>query len=281
MLEIARSRVGRRALALATLVALGGMGCSRRDAPEAAATSYVAPPESAARDVAVFAVKGFGEIRVELLADKAPKTVLNFEELAHRGFYDGTTFHRVLPGFMIQGGDPNTKNRDPRDDGHGGPGYRLEDELNDVDHRRGIVAMANTGRPDTAGSQFFIVVADSPHLNGGYTVFGRVVAGMDVVDRIVLTPRDEFGRHGPPDRPLEDVVIESVRIEPAAGAAPEPPAAAAPPPVGSGPPVLGIDLDSTLERAGHRAPLEPGALLDEKGRAAAGAPPAERGEFAE
>jgi len=289
MLEIAGSRVGRRALALATLVALGGTGCGRRDTPDAATTSYVAAPEQAGRDLALLTVEDFGEIRIELFADKAPKTVRNFEELARKGFYDGTTFHRVLPGFMIQGGDPNSKNRDPRDDGQGGPPYSIDDERNDVDHRRGIVAMANTGRKNTGGSQFFIVVADSPHLNGGYTVFGRVVGGMDVVDRIVLTPRDEFGRHGPPDRPLADVVVESVRIEPAGGApsdardAPVVPAApaAASPPVGSGPPVLGIDLESTLERAGHRAPLEPGARLDEEGRAAGSAPAAERGEFVE
>jgi len=166
-----------------------------------------------ARDVAALEVKGFGTIRFELLADKAPKTVENFEKLATSGFYDGTTFHRVIPGFMIQGGDPNTKNRDPRDDGLGGPGYTIAAEFNDTSHVRGVVSMARAVSPDSAGSQFFIVVADSPHLDGQYTAFGRVIDGMDVVDKIVAVPRDEFGRHGPPDRPLENVVVEHVRID--------------------------------------------------------------------
>jgi cyclophilin family peptidyl-prolyl cis-trans isomerase len=174
---------------------------------------------------------------------------------------------------MIQGGDPLTKNRDPRDDGQGDPGFRLQDEINDVAHARGIVSMANSGRPNSAGSQFFIVVADRPDLNGGYTVFGRVVAGMAVVDRIVATPRDEFGRHGPPDRPTEDVVIESMRIEPGHGAAAggDGATSSAPPSVSSGPPILGIDLDSTVERAGQPAPLEHPAPTE----------PAERRGFAE
>jgi cyclophilin family peptidyl-prolyl cis-trans isomerase len=163
--------------------------------------------------VAVVEVKGFGTIRFELLADKAPNTVENFEKLASSGFYDGTTFHRVIPGFMIQGGDPNSKNRDPRDDGLGGPGYTIKAEFNDTPHVRGIVSMARAASPDSAGSQFFIVVADSPHLDGQYTAFGRVIDGMDVVDKIVAVPRDEFGRHGPPDRPVENVVVDHLRIE--------------------------------------------------------------------
>jgi len=258
---------GHRARRLApALLALTLAACGRGDGVTAPDVRYTAPPSGVPRDLAVLAVKGFGEIRIELFADKAPKTVGSFEKLAREGFYDGTTFHRVIPGFMIQGGDPNSKNRDPRDDGQGGPPFRLDDEINDVAHARGIVSMANTGRPDTAGSQFFIVVADSPYLNGSYTAFGRVLSGMDVVDRIVATPRDEYGRRGPPDRPMEDVVIESIRIEPAVGGPSTPP-----PPVGSGPPVLGIDLDSTLERAGQHAPLDRPAPHE--------AP--ERGDFAE
>jgi peptidyl-prolyl cis-trans isomerase B (cyclophilin B) len=185
------------------------------------------------RDVAVLHVADRGDIRIELLGDVAPGTVANFEKLAGQGFYDGTTFHRVVPGFMIQGGDPNTKDRDPRDDGIGGPGYLIPDEPTPISHRRGIVAMANKGNPDTGGSQFFIMVADKPALDGSYTVFGHVVAGMDVADAIAETPRDVYGRHGPRDRPLEDVVVESVTLEPDAGgtnapAPPEPP----PPPSG-------------------------------------------------
>jgi peptidyl-prolyl cis-trans isomerase B (cyclophilin B) len=114
---------------------------------------------------------------------------------------------------MIQGGDPNSRNRDPRDDGTGGPGYTIDDEFSQVSHTRGMVSMANTGAPKSAGSQFFIVVADSPHLDGKYTLFGRVTEGMDVADRIVATERDIYGRHGPRDRPLENVVIAAIRIE--------------------------------------------------------------------
>ncbi len=215
-----RFRTARAPLAIAVLAALVlGIGCGRQKkeiagagptkAPTPAASAAPAPP----RDVAVLEVKGFGTIRFELLPDKAPKTVENFEKLTTAGFYDGTTFHRVIPGFMIQGGDPNTKNRDPRDDGLGGPGYTIKAEFNDTPHVRGVVSMARAASPDSAGSQFFIVVADSPHLDGQYTAFGRVIDGMDVVDKIVAVPRDEFGRHGPPDRPLENVVVDHVRIE--------------------------------------------------------------------
>jgi peptidyl-prolyl cis-trans isomerase B (cyclophilin B) len=157
-------------------------------------------------------VRDLGVIRIELLAHEAPQTVASFLRLASEGFYAGTTFHRVIPGFMIQGGDPNTKNRDPRDDGQGGPGYTLPDEFNDVPHRRGIVSMANTGRANSAGSQFFILVADRPDLDGHYTAFGRVLAGMDVVDAIARVERDQYGRYGPFDRPLEDVVIEKIEL---------------------------------------------------------------------
>lgn len=183
---------------------------------EGASESEATEPE--AQEIALLTVKDFGTIRLELYPGKAPKTVENFVKLAREGFYEGTTFHRVIPGFMIQGGDPNTKDRDPRNDGRGGPGYTIPDERNDLKHTRGAVAMAKTSRPNSAGSQFFIVVKDSPHLDGNYTVFGRVVEGMDVVDRIVAVERDVYGRHGPPDRPLEDVAIESVRIEEGGGA---------------------------------------------------------------
>ncbi len=115
---------------------------------------------------------------------------------------------------MIQGGDPNTRDRDPRNDGVGGPGYNIEDEHNQTAHIPGVVSMAHSGAPRTAGSQFFIVVDRSPHLDGEYTAFGLVVEGMEVVREIARTPRDLYGRHGPVDRPLEDVVVESIRIEP-------------------------------------------------------------------
>ena len=133
-----------------------------------------------------------GEIEIELFPDKAPGHVKNFLDLARKGFYDGTTFHRVIPGFMVQGGDPNT--RDPKgarsSHGTGGPGYTIKAEFNDTSHRRGVVSMARAQDPDTAGSQFFIVVKDSTFLDGNYTAFGQVVRGIEVTDKIVNAPRD-------------------------------------------------------------------------------------------
>jgi peptidyl-prolyl cis-trans isomerase B (cyclophilin B) len=180
--------------------------------------------------IAVLELEGLGEIRIELLPELAPRTVTNFEKLADQGFYDGTYFHRVIPGFMIQGGDPATKNHDPRDDGKGGPGYTIVDEFSDYPHVRGTVSMAHAGRPSSAGSQFFIVHQDSPHLDGKYTVFGRVVAGMDVVDAVTELEIDRYGRYGPRDRPYPvDARLASAHIEPAAPLAAESePAAAGP-----------------------------------------------------
>jgi len=140
-----------------------------------------------------------GAIEVELLDEDAPKTVENFSKLARDGFYDGVSFHRVIPDFMIQGGDPTGT-------GSGGPGYQFEDEFNDHRVVRGALAMANAG-PNTNGSQFFVVTADAcPWLDGKHTVFGRVTAGMDVVDRISELPRDER------DKPREDAVMERVEV---------------------------------------------------------------------
>jgi peptidyl-prolyl cis-trans isomerase B (cyclophilin B) len=160
-------------------------------------------------------VEGLGSIEIELYPELAPKTVANFEKLASEGFYDGTTFHRVIPGFMIQGGDPNTRNADPTDDGRGGPGYTIEDEFGKAPHVRGAVSMANTGAPDSGGSQFFIVHQDSQHLDGSYSLFGRVVSGLDVVDRIATVERDAAGRWGPKDRPIEPVEIGRLWVAPA------------------------------------------------------------------
>jgi peptidyl-prolyl cis-trans isomerase B (cyclophilin B) len=142
----------------------------------------------------------FGEIEIEFLHDKAPGHVKNFLDLAKKGFYDGTTFHRVIPGFMIQGGCPNTKDASKGKGAHGtgGPGYNVNAEFNDTSHKRGIVSMARAQDPNSAGSQFFIVVADSTFLDKQYTAFGKVVRGMDVADKIVNSPRD--GRDNPNDR---------------------------------------------------------------------------------
>ena len=132
----------------------------------------------------------FGNIKFNLVPDIAPETVRNFSQLTKSGFYDGTLFHRIIPGFMIQGGDPNTKNPDKSTWGQGGPGYNLKAEFNSRSHLRGIVSMARTTDPDSAGSQFFIVTSDSTFLDRQYTVFGEVVDGIEVADKIVNLPRD-------------------------------------------------------------------------------------------
>jgi len=132
----------------------------------------------------------FGSIKFSLLPDIAPETVRNFLELAKSGFYNGTLFNRIIPGFMIQGGDPNTKNSDKSTWGQGGPGYNLKAEFSSRSHLRGIVSMARANDPDSAGSQFFIVTSDSTFLDKQYTVFGEVVDGIEVADKIVNLPRD-------------------------------------------------------------------------------------------
>lgn len=134
----------------------------------------------------------FGDIEIKFYPDVAPGHVKNFVELAKKGFYDGTIFHRVIPGFMIQGGDPNTKGPDKRSYGMGGPGHNVKAEFNAKQHKRGILSMARSQDPDSAGSQFFIVVKDSLFLDRQYTVFGEVVKGMDVADAIVSQPRNHM-----------------------------------------------------------------------------------------
>ena len=132
----------------------------------------------------------FGNIKFSLLPEIAPETVRNFSQLAKSEFYNGTLFHRIIPGFMIQGGDPNTKDSDKSTWGQGGPGYNLKAEFNSRSHLRGIVSMARATDPDSAGSQFFIVTSNSTFLDRQYTVFGEVVEGMEVADKIVNLPRD-------------------------------------------------------------------------------------------
>lgn len=147
-----------------------------------------------------------GNIELEFLNDKAPGHVKNFKDLANKGFYDGTTFHRVIPGFMIQGGDPNSKSEDRSMHGMGGPGYTIKAEFSSTSHDRGILSMARSQDPNSAGSQFFIIVKDSHFLDNQYTAFGRVVKGMDIADKIVSVPRDSR------DNPDERVEMKSVKI---------------------------------------------------------------------
>jgi len=150
-----------------------------------------------AQEIAVIETK-FGKIEVEFFEDKAPGHVKNFKDLAKKGFYDGTIFHRVIPGFMIQGGDPNTKSDDRSNHGMGGPGYSIKAEFNDTPHKRAILSMARSQDPNSAGSQFFIVVKEAAFLDGQYTAFGKVLSGMTVADQIVNAPRDR--RDNPNER---------------------------------------------------------------------------------
>ncbi len=149
-----------------------------------------------------------GSMEIRFFPDKAPKHVENFIKLAKSGFYDKTLFHRVIPGFMIQGGDPNTKDeKDKSKYGTGDPGYKIKAEFNDRPHVRGAVSMARSQDPDSAGSQFFIVVKDAPQLNGKYTVFGEVVKGVEVADKIVSQQRDAR------DNPLERIEMTVKIVE--------------------------------------------------------------------
>lgn len=147
-----------------------------------------------------------GVIKIELFPEIAPNTVHNFIYLVQQGYYDGVIFHRVIPNFMIQGGDPTGT-------GSGGPGYGIKGEFsqngfrNDLKHERGVISMARTSVPDSAGSQFFIMVADSPHLDGAYAAFGKVVDGIEVADRIVAVERDGM------DRPFEEQIIKQVTVD--------------------------------------------------------------------
>lgn len=149
----------------------------------------------------------FGNMEIQFSPEVAPNHVSSFIELAKKGFYDGTTFHRVIPGFMIQGGDPNSKNPDRSKHGMGGPGYTLKAEFNDKKHKRGILSMARSQQPDSAGSQFFICVADAPFLDRKYTVFGEVVSGIEVADKIVNQLRDKA------DNPTERIEMKMKIVE--------------------------------------------------------------------
>ena len=165
-------------------------------------------PEKKAETVATLHTS-MGTIVIGFYPDTAPEHVKNFIELSKSGFYDGTTFHRVMPGFMIQGGDPNSKDDDPANDGIGDGPRQLKAEFSDISHKRGIVSMARGPHINSASCQFFIVQKDSTFLDNQYSVFGYVIEGMDVVDKIIAVPRDAR------DRPKENVTIERVEVTPA------------------------------------------------------------------
>ena len=191
---------------VAVTLVLGGSLLLGVGALFAADKSPTGKAEEAKGPKAIIKTK-FGDMDIVFFPEKAPKHVENFISLAKSGFYNGTIFHRVIPGFMIQGGDPNTKDLNkPETYGQGGPSQRLKAEFNDIPHKRGILSMARTSDPNSAGSQFFIVVKDSNFLDGQYTVFGEVVKGMEVADKIVSLPTNS--RDLPTERAEMTVVVE-------------------------------------------------------------------------
>ena len=148
-------------------------------------------PEPVTDDDIVIMETSRGTMKLKLFPDVAPNHCKNFKKLANSGFYDKTKFHRIMPGFMIQGGDINSRDNDGKNDGHGGPGWTVDAEFNHISHKRGILSMARSpGKINSAGSQFFICVADAPHLDGQYTVFGEVIDKVHIVDHIVNTPTE-------------------------------------------------------------------------------------------
>jgi peptidyl-prolyl cis-trans isomerase B (cyclophilin B) len=152
-----------------------------------------------------------GEMKIKFWPDVAPKTVANFMKLASSGFYDGTAFHRIIKGFMIQGGCPNTKDGATGMPGTGSPGHTVKAEFNDRKHVRGVVSMARSSHPDSAGSQFFICLGDASFLDGKYTAFGELVGGTEVLDGIGNTPVS-LGSGGEKSKPVERVEVKSVAI---------------------------------------------------------------------
>jgi peptidyl-prolyl cis-trans isomerase B (cyclophilin B) len=201
-----------RSLCLWTLAA---MLAASTNAPAAdqSATNAPAAPTPDTSEVAIIKTS-LGTMVVEFYPDVAPNHVANFKKLARSGFYDGQCFHRVINGFMIQGGDPNTKDKNAKDTwGMGGPGYTINAEFNSKHHARGILSMARTSDPNSAGSQFFICHGDCGQLDNQYTVFGNLIKGFDVLDKIASTPTEG------PDRPVTRVNIDSIKIVPASSVA--------------------------------------------------------------
>ena len=166
-------------------------------------------PMNTSNEVAVIKTSE-GDMVAEFWPDVAPKTVENFKKLARQGFYDGTAFHRVIKGFMIQGGDPLTKDESKRASwGTGDPGYKIAAEFNEKSHTRGVLSMARSNDPNSAGSQFFICHGDPTFLDRQYTAFGKLIKGDEVLEKIATT------KTGPGDRPLKRINVESIKIVPA------------------------------------------------------------------
>ena len=179
---------------------------------KAAAPAKDATPASGADEVAVMETTK-GRMVLEFWDKDAPQTVANFKKLARQGFFDGTGFHRIIKGFMIQGGDPKSKNPKATDLGTGDPGYKIKDEFNSRKHVPGVISMANSGTPNSAGSQFFLMHGAAPFLDGKYTAFGRVIEGMNVLNDIANTPVGPNAMMGgEKSKPLEWTSIKSVKI---------------------------------------------------------------------
>ena len=196
--------------AISFLCALGLFAVAATRAEDAKTNAPAVAPAKAAAEAAIIKTSE-GTMVVEFYPEVAPNHVANFKKLARQGFYDGQCFHRVIRGFMIQGGDPNTKDESKKDLwGQGGPGYTINAEFNSKHHARGILSMARTPDPNSAGSQFFICHGDCGQLDSQYTVFGKLLKGDDVLEKIATTPTEG------PDRPVKRVNIESVKIVPAA-----------------------------------------------------------------
>ena len=196
-------------LSLILLAGCGGESSEQTEAPETSQPEAAQTADPIGIHHAEIEIEGYGTVSVELDGDTAPITVQNFMDLANAGFYDGLTFHRIIDGFMIQGGDPNG-------DGTGGSGKNIPGEFeangytNNIAHTKGVISMARAQDPDSASSQFFIMVEDAPHLDGQYAAFGHVTDGQDVVDKVAAdaVPLDDNGTMAPEDQP----VIKSIKI---------------------------------------------------------------------
>lgn len=193
---------------------LTGTALAQEKKEDAAAKKPEASASPATNEVAVIKTSA-GEMVVEFWPEVAPKHVENFKKLAKQGFYDGTAFHRIIKGFMIQGGDPNTKDPNKEDSyGMGGPGYNVNAEFNNRKHVRGVLSMARSQNPNSAGSQFFIMLGPAPSLDGQYTGFGKLIKGEDVLAKLGDTPVGP-SKSGEPSKPRQRVELQSVKIVPA------------------------------------------------------------------
>lgn len=203
---------GMKAAVFGIVGAVGLIAAASAMAADAPAKKAAAPAAAPADEVAILDTSK-GRMVLEFWDKDAPQTIANFKKLARQGFYDGTGFHRIIKGFMIQGGDPKSKNPKATDLGTGDPGYKIKDEFNAHHHVKGVISMANSGTPNSAGSQFFIVQGNATFLDGKYTAFGHVTQGMDVLDAIAGVPVGPSAMMaGEQSKPLEWVTLKSVKI---------------------------------------------------------------------